>query len=246
MIRMDGLRFLGIGINTQNSTWHLGPTSHAFWEIVIVTKGGQKTEVNGNSEEYRTGHAMLFPPFRLHEEWGLPGHSLESHFLSFIWDDPNLDLPSSVFDRDGRLRMLSSWLLRERLDTNAFSTTLSQSLCMSLLLEYARLGIYADDQIVSRTRLYVEANLLRHYTDHDLASNVGMSKFHFIRSFKSKTGQTPMQDIRRIRVERARDLLLTSNRPLKEIADLVGFADEQHLCHVFKSYFGTSPGRIRK
>lgn len=77
-----------------------------------------------------------------------------------------------------------------------------------------------------------------------LAQAVGMSPFHFSRRFRRSTGVPPHRYLIRLRVQRARELLLRANPDLNEIATQVGFYDQSHLATHFKSAFGITPGRF--
>jgi transcriptional regulator GlxA family with amidase domain len=73
-----------------------------------------------------------------------------------------------------------------------------------------------------------------------------MSKFHFSRRYRQLTGLTPMEDLRQLRLEAARDLLLTTDLPLKAIAPRTGLGDEYHLSRLFRRAFGIAPGELRR
>lgn len=65
------------------------------------------------------------------------------------------------------------------------------------------------------------------------------------RGFRAAYGETVGGCIRRLRVERAADALLTTRRPLSEVALLAGFADQAHFSNVFRRHVGMSPSRYR-
>jgi transcriptional regulator GlxA family with amidase domain len=83
-------------------------------------------------------------------------------------------------------------------------------------------------------------------TVDELARRAGLSRAHFIRRYKQAAQRTPMQDLRMIRVELARELLLTTDLPLKAIAARTGFCDEYHLSRTFKALCRVTPGYFRK
>jgi AraC family transcriptional regulator len=58
---------------------------------------------------------------------------------------------------------------------------------------------------------YVHAGLASRLTLEDIASSVHMSTYHFARTFKATTGETPHAYVTRLRVERAQELLRTSS-----------------------------------
>ena len=55
-----------------------------------------------------------------------------------------------------------------------------------------------------------------------------------------------MEDVRTLRVEYARELILTTNLPLKAIAPMAGMSSEYALSKVFRRVLGTTPGALRR
>ena len=60
------------------------------------------------------------------------------------------------------------------------------------------------------------------------------------------TGMTPNDYIRKIRLEKAAELLLTTNMTAAEVAYKVGFDDQYYFSKSFKRYFGQPPSQYRK
>ena len=65
------------------------------------------------------------------------------------------------------------------------------------------------------------------------------------RLFKKSLGRTVSQEISRRRLMTARELLLTEDRPVADIAALVGFQTPQYFTYQFKKRFGLAPQRYR-
>jgi AraC family transcriptional regulator len=80
----------------------------------------------------------------------------------------------------------------------------------------------------------------------DLAAACGLSVRHFARAFKATTGLPPHRWLLRRRVERAKELLESTDDGLSEIALICGFADQSHLTRVFQGLAGSSPGAWRR
>ena len=59
-------------------------------------------------------------------------------------------------------------------------------------------------------------------------------------------GRSPQAEIRRVQVEKIRQLLFETNFPLKKIAELAGFEHVEYMCVVFKRLTSVSPGEYRK
>ena len=69
----------------------------------------------------------------------------------------------------------------------------------------------------------------------------GLSAFHFARSFRSATQQTPGRYQARLRVERAAQLLREGRLSVLEVALAVGFGSTQALARPFRAHYGLSP-----
>lgn len=80
----------------------------------------------------------------------------------------------------------------------------------------------------------------------DLAREAGMSKFHFLRSFRDMTGLTPHAYLTQLRLAKAFTLLNTTDRAVTEIATECGFSDQPHFIRCFKKMWGTTPGRVTR
>ena len=79
-----------------------------------------------------------------------------------------------------------------------------------------------------------------------MARAAHLSEKHFGRKFHAALGLTPMEHLRRFRLNRARDLLASSHENSGSIAHRVGFADEAHFGRAFKREFGVTPGAFRR
>lgn len=90
-------------------------------------------------------------------------------------------------------------------------------------------------------RSYMEDNLGENFTLDDLGRAVGVSRFHFSRLFRVSTGQSPMGYSLRLRIERAKEMLLQGDRKICEIAIELGFFDQSHFSRTFRRMTGVSP-----
>ena len=93
---------------------------------------------------------------------------------------------------------------------------------------------------------FVEANLDQAIGLDDLANVAGLSVFHFSRTFKLATGESPYHFLGSRRLARAQQLLSESDVPLAELALACGFASQSHFTAAFTKSIGTSPGRYRR
>jgi AraC family transcriptional regulator len=79
-----------------------------------------------------------------------------------------------------------------------------------------------------------------------IGREVGVHPVHISRAFRRYFGCTIGEYVRRLRVQRAQQLLGDSRVSLSEIAALVGYSDQSHFSVAFKRLTGTSPGAYRR
>jgi AraC family transcriptional regulator len=103
-----------------------------------------------------------------------------------------------------------------------------------------------EHELVLQVKRHFRAHLTEAVTLDGVAAASGLSKFHFARVFREVAGESPMQMLRRMRVEAARALLCSTPLPLKAIAQQVGLNDEFHLSRVFRKVLGCTPSSLRQ
>ncbi len=99
---------------------------------------------------------------------------------------------------------------------------------------------------LKRAKEYMEANLAEPISLADIAAATGLSRMHFAAQFRAATGLRPHEYLLQRRIERARELLLTSRLPLVEIAFEVGFKTQAHFTTVFARFVGETPNVWRQ
>ncbi|MFA6715835.1 MAG: AraC family transcriptional regulator [Victivallaceae bacterium] len=97
----------------------------------------------------------------------------------------------------------------------------------------------------SKARGCIERKLDRKLSLCELASAAGMSPEHFCREFKRAYGEAPLEMRNRLRINAAAKLMRFSDRPIKRIAEELGYSDIYHFSKAFKKQTGSSPGKFR-
>ncbi|MGV1832690.1 helix-turn-helix domain-containing protein [Agrobacterium vitis] len=98
----------------------------------------------------------------------------------------------------------------------------------------------------ARLREFILDNLSVNYALTDLANVVGLSRFHFTRTFKQTFGTSPHRYVTEQRVAAAKRLLMEANLPLSHIAPAVGYGSVSQFIRAFKEISGTTPGDFRR
>ena len=99
---------------------------------------------------------------------------------------------------------------------------------------------------VRKVLAHIEANLGTQLRNKDLAAVARLSEYHFNVAFRHSVGEAPHGYIIRRRVERAQGLMLSTEKPLSEIALECGLADQAHFTRLFRSIVGESPAAWRR
>ncbi|MDK2829384.1 MAG: hypothetical protein PWP67_2204 [Clostridium butyricum] len=79
----------------------------------------------------------------------------------------------------------------------------------------------------------------------DMSRNMYLSSVYISKVFKEKTGESPINYLINLRLEKAKDLLLSTESPVKVIAQAVGYTDAYYFSKLFKKYYGYSPCKFR-
>ncbi|MBQ2966584.1 MAG: helix-turn-helix transcriptional regulator [Clostridia bacterium] len=93
---------------------------------------------------------------------------------------------------------------------------------------------------------YMEKHYFNPLTIDDLAAVFGFSKYHFIRVFQEYTGVSPMKYLCKLRIGKAAESLVLSDRSVDEIARIVGYNSTSHFISYFKENTNMTPLQYRK
>ncbi|MBK3745322.1 helix-turn-helix transcriptional regulator [Paraburkholderia aspalathi] len=97
-----------------------------------------------------------------------------------------------------------------------------------------------------RVQQFVDSRLGDEINIDELASAAGLSRRHFSRSFAQETGETPHRWLMQQRLEKAKEMLSTTDFALCEIAEICGFSSQSHLTTTLKQATGMTPRNWRQ
>jgi AraC-like DNA-binding protein len=214
-------------------------------ELTVIVRGTQCTSREDGEASSGPVEALLLKAGVRRQERNAGDVDLHRLRISFHWRTAPVDLPETVQDTCGRLHEIASWLVAERDAQFPNVSDYRQGLLRALVGEYLRLSVVAASRIEEKTRTYMLRHLGDPITLEDLATNIGMSRYYFCRVYKEVAGHTPMEHLRALRLERAKDLIRSTALPLKAIAPEVGFGSAQHLCRLLHDRFGVGVRELR-
>ncbi|MEK7706711.1 MAG: AraC family transcriptional regulator, partial [Verrucomicrobiota bacterium] len=103
----------------------------------------------------------------------------------------------------------------------------------------------AEPPVITRAKEYIQQHEADELSLGEVAKAVNTSSFYFCKLFKKVTGLNFTHYVSRVRVEKAKNLLLNPNLRVSEIAFEVGFQSLTHFNRVFKKIIGQSPTEYR-
>ncbi|MBT63503.1 MAG: hypothetical protein CML13_09865 [Puniceicoccaceae bacterium] len=220
-----------------------------YWSLHFYEYRGQ-IDCGDQSYKLQPGAVSIVPPgmpITFHYEG--PSEHLYCHF-SIPQIDSKEASSSACLQNDTRLPQLKNLL------SNAIPLKHNAPQRVDLRLWDVLLGIqdifeHADsyprhDRIIETATQIVMQEMAQPLTIPSLARRCQISHNQLIRILKEHTRESPSIWLRRLRTDRARELLTYSDLPIKVIASEVGYPDLQHFNKVIRQQFGRSPRTIRK
>lgn len=239
-------RLSGVTLHTPGPDWHIPMHSHPNHEIIVVLEGAQYARLQNRTYHAQPGDILFYPAGVVHEEWCNTEDPVKSVFFALEWNMGSIDVPKLFHDENGRVRALCAWILQDQDSEFCYARMAPGGIAQIMIVEFLRLSAPRQFHLVTKIRAFMREKMAFPIQLQDLANHAGLGKYYFLRRYKELTGTTPMQDLRRIRLESARSILVTTRMPLRLIAPMVGFADEYQLSHLFRKHFNTSPTEMRK
>jgi AraC family transcriptional regulator len=102
------------------------------------------------------------------------------------------------------------------------------------------------DARVGHALRWINDNLTREFTLGELACVANVSASQLVRMFRKSLGLTPMAYVSNQRVREAQRLLASSDMPIARVAFHLGYTDQSHFTHRFKSNTGVTPASYRR
>lgn len=158
----------------------------------------------------------------------------------------------SVRDRASMEGMLSS-IFQEQRDAHPGSELAARARLLLMLQQVSRQAIEElarekRDVAPSRSHLqvaraldFIEGQIAKPISLHDLAEHLRLNPEHLSRIFRSRTGKSVGEYILRRKMNVAKELLIASGKSVKEVSASVGFRDPLYFSRQFRKSEGVSP-----
>lgn len=99
---------------------------------------------------------------------------------------------------------------------------------------------------VDKAAQYIHFHYAEKITLETLANVACLDKSYFVRSFKAKYKETPINYLINVRLDNASELILSTALPISEVCECCGWSNESLFISQYKKRFGTTPAKHRK
>ena len=239
------------------------PTQHV---IAIQTKGFVEAERKlgdrHRKEQIRVGDVCLVPAYTRHwihakGEQGLILLGIEPDAIAKIFpkdlDTKNIELLPHFTKADPLIYHLGLSLKKalqaDTIDSRFYAESLSVALIAHLMQFYTANPVpndFDEDLKIKQAKDYIHAHLTEKLSLQAVADTVGVSKYHFCRTFKQNMGLTPWQYVIQQRIELAKQLLKNSQLSIWQIGDRLGYSNSTQFTNFFRKHTSVTPSDFRK
>ena len=234
----------------------VGLHTHDYFHYFYVKSGDGYIEIDSQSYKLARGQIYMMQPGILHEihsgEGGLSAYEIK--FNTFDADKLTLlgGLPHSLDLTGHNAEEIFECIFTELQNMGLYYERVVETKLEELILLLLRCN---QSQAEARSTLYSEKfSAVLFFMSRNLSSEIDlkmladiahMERIYFLKAFKAEIGTTPMDHLRRLRVNAAKKLLVNSDMNITQIASAVGFQTIHHFTGVFKKMTGKSPSEYK-
>lgn len=253
-------KLLYISTAKYGADWHSTMHSHYFSEIFYIIKGRGSFSIEKNEVIAEEGDLVIINSGVMHTEkyGGDPSFeyvALGIDGVSFDFDGGNDEY--SLFhckkDRDAFDFYINA-LLAEAEHDMMYRDTVCQNLAelfsINILRKTNSLMSAGSEKNVNRAcriaKRYIDENFRNPITLNELASLAKVNKYYLSHAFASDYGVSPINYLINKRIDECKNLLVSTNHSISQIAGFTGFSSPSYFSQCFKRNTGMQPEIYRK
>ncbi|MDC7234966.1 MAG: AraC family transcriptional regulator [Spirochaetales bacterium] len=246
------------------------PHSHAVYHLILYLSGANRIILGGRTKDVRRGTLFLVSPGTAHDFYPVDQGELEYAEITFeycagkecltlpiekllrlISREKNISLPDEfLLNREETEQAMKLFYefgeLQKDYRLSSFTIHLKMLEILNRLCQKASVENRNTEELALRTAAIIRNHLTEKLNLDLLSEELGFSKTYLNREFRKTWNRSPMEYHKSLRLEKAADLLRSSEKSLREIAAFFHFYDEYHFSRSFQSLYGIPPGEYRK
>ena len=259
------LTVLFSGHSKTHSGHSIGPIIHDYALIHVIQSGQGTFSLRGTTYELKKGDSFFICPGELvsyqanqADPWAYRWVALRGTQSEKLLADIGVGPLTPVMHAERWKRVERLFIrIEQTLSTGGKIADLeAEALLRMVLVEYGRsspqareasLKVRSDlEQQVEEAARYLTLRYATPISIEQLAQHFGYHRTYFSKMFHEIMGETPIQMLIRLRMERARTLLITTKLTVEQIASSVGYSDALYFSKMYKRIYGEAPTSYRK
>lgn len=254
---MESIQIIDHVLWEKKSSFSLSKDTDNFWVLYLITAGSCSFKIGEHSGQTQGPCLLVCPPNTLFERAVLTPMTFHFFRIDFPISSNYLHASSGLFSIDkDRLLMNEKMLKQYVYDLSSYSFFIRAHFIQDLFLfhfidAHSERPIHSPTVSSRNSRVKELSNYITHHSHEDLSLQDLSTQFNFnpsylSRLFKKETGFSPKEYLIHVRLKNVQQLLVSTNLPMEEIAELTGFKHGYYLSKYFKKVFSISPSEFRK
>ena len=240
-----------------DSEWHMKNLSYEEeYALVLAIDGEADYTVNSEQIKVSKNDVFLFSPRVLRS--AIANKDNPWKFICIVFKMQLSEDAAELLDKaficfkgvgegvqSAFLSAESAWRKKQSLYHVRAKNAVSEILC-SLIEFLTAVSTVPHIKKLESAREYIQSHYKERISISDLATRLDFSVSYFRKLYKEAFGSSPMQYVTELRLAMAKDMLLSGELSVGEIAYFCGFDDIYYFSTIFKKHFGFSPSRLSK
>ena len=241
-------------------TWEKGRILQEY-QINYITEGSGVFETTDAQYQVVPGSMLILRPGMWHRYKPDPSTGWNEHYIGFNGDFCSYLFQEGFFQltkpvvyvgfQESLLKLFFEIIQQVKEEKTGHQQVSSAStiLLLSKILFVVRNQEFAGKSIertIQKACLYFRDNLNTNINIEQLANELNVGYSYFRQMFRKYTGISPTQYHLSLRIQRAKDLLVSTDKSFKEIAIDLGFESYFYFSRIFKDKTGRSPLEFKK
>lgn len=241
---------------------------HDYTELTFILSGKGKYHIQGKNYEVQAGDVIMCNPGVMHQSLEAKETEPIVEFVAGFTDFHFTGMPeNSIILKDGGYVLHMSIENRQEVSKCCYEMVAefksnqlgkyfmlkAQLMQMILIIlremqpvkeqqKSCRFDSYNRNYVVKKIISYLNENYACKISLDSIAQNLYLSPVYISKLFKEETGESPINYLIKIRLEKAKEQLSSAEHgSIKQVANQVGYEDVYHFSKLFKKYYGTSP-----
>lgn len=248
--------------------------SHDFAEITYILSGKGKYLIEGSIYDVEAGDVVMCNPGVRHNNIDVNAKEPTVEFFTGFTDFQFRGMPpNSILLNDGGYILHTSAETKQEIAKHCYEMVAENESCrpgkyfmlkahliqiLLLMIRemtperkhpiYLNFESYNRNYAVKKIISFLNENFAVKISLDQIARNMYLSPVYISKIFKEETGESPINYLIKIRLEKAKEILMQDNEKnsIKDIATSVGYEDVYHFSKLFKKYYGSSPLNYKK